>query len=79
MIDLRSCIAVISNDDRIKGYTNIVNIVMNSFRVHHLVADSPQERDDWLLALKEFVFSKPTVSQSSKVPDGMMVVSSIVW
>jgi len=71
MIDLRSSIAVVSNDDRIKGYTNIVNIVMSSFRVYHLVADTPQERDDWLVALKEFVFSKPKVSRPSVKEDNM--------
>ncbi len=61
MVDLRSCIAVVASDDKIKGYKYVMNIVMSSFRVHHLAATTKEEMDEWILALNEFVFSKTKV------------------
>lgn len=52
-----------SHEKKLKGYSYVLNIIMANITVHHLAASSEEERDDWITALNEFIFVKPTVSE----------------
>ena len=61
VIDLRFCIAVQpSGNEKSKKF--IFDIITGSSPAHHFAAESRQERDDWITALNDFLFSKKAVS-----------------
>ena len=60
-LDLRSCIAVVNHDGKIKGHSHVLNLVMSNLMVHHLVAHSEKDRDEWVSAMNEFLFKKQQV------------------
>ena len=63
-LDLHSCIAVVSHDKKIKGHTFVLNIIIgrgSTARIHHLATTSNEERNEWITALNEFIFTMPVV------------------
>lgn len=65
-LDLHSCIAVVSHDKKIKGHTFVLNIIIgrgSTARIHHLATTSNEERNEWITALNEFIFTMPVFSQ----------------
>lgn len=64
MIDLRSCIAIVNHDEKLKGYNFVFNIILPN-TIHYLAASSEEERRDWVKALNEFIFTVPVVRSTS--------------
>ena len=62
MIDLQCCVAVVAQREKMKNYSHIFNLIMSNMSVHHLVAISEEERDDWVSTLNDFIFDQPKVS-----------------
>lgn len=60
MIDLRSCIAVQPSGEKAKKF--LFDIITNSSPPHRFAAESQRERDQWITALNEFLFTKKAVS-----------------
>ena len=61
VIDLRFCIAVQpSKNEKSKRF--LFDIVTGSSSVHHFAAESQREREEWIIALNEFLFTKNAVS-----------------
>ena len=63
MIDLRYCVAVQPSEiEKSKKY--IFDVITGSSPAHHFAAETQRERDEWITALNEFLFSKKAVSAS---------------
>lgn len=61
-INLQTCIAIVGHNKKIRGYDHVLNIIMSDITVHHLAASSEEEKDEWITALNEFIFTKPMIS-----------------
>ena len=60
VIDLRYCIAVQPSGEKSKKF--FFDVITGSSPPQGFAAESQQEREDWITALNDFLFSKRAVS-----------------